>query len=396
MNRITGTLSILGFIVFLTFSSAIHAAEPVRIPWNSFSQEFGASISSNGSLYFYSNRAGRGTDIYISRRVDGVFQPPEAIIAVNSAFDDQSPFVLPDESALIFSSNRDGSREFRAPNGIAISRDLYISRKIGPGWSEPERLPDSINTTMIEENPFIHENRLYFVRYPFGQPGLARIFVADAQNDNWGEARELFGFHAITPGVYQDRFYFARKRDANRYQIVWVPLAELESPDAENKIHPEEKLDTPADEASYTASPDGKLVVFCRRSQGGDYDLFELRNDPWDDQQTFSLTNILFRVNESAILPESYPVLDRLANFLKRRQTRILVTGHTDRTGNPATNLILSQERAASVKRALTDRGVNADRIDTDGRGAAEPVDQRETEEAYAKNRRTEFQILGE
>ncbi len=381
----------------LLFSgSSLYAAEPVKIPWNTNKQEFGASISDKGNLFFYSNRGGKGTDLYVSRRVKGVFQPPQALAPLNSPFDDQSPFVFPDESAILFSSNRDGSREFPTPKGIAVSRDLYISRKIPTGWTKPELLPGSINTAMIEENPFVHNEKLYFVRYPFGQPDLAKIFVAEPTNDSWTNARELFPFHAITPGVYGDRFYFGRKYDKNKYQIVWIPLAEINSPAAEKKIQIEEKLDTPADEAAFTASTDGNVIVFCRRSEKGDYDLYELRKDPWDDQENFSVSNIFFHVDESTILPESDPVLDRLAKYLVKRKARVSVTGHTDKSGRGDANMKLSHDRAQSVKRALVARGIPEDRIITQGKGSSEPVDPADTEEAYAKNRRTEFRILKE
>lgn len=385
----------LAACVFLCAAvSPLKAAEPVRIPWNSNKQEFGSSISDKGNLFFYSNRGGKGTDLYVSKRVNGVFQPPQLLAGLNSPYDDQSPTVFPDESAILFSSNRDGSREFKTPKGIAVSRDLYISHKTPTGWSKPELLPGDVNTTMIEENPFMYYDRLFFVRYPFGQPDLAKIYVSEKVNGRWNKGRELFPFHAITPGIYKDRFYFARKYDQHKYQIVWLPLAEIDSPDVEKKIQTEEKLDTPADEAAFTSSTDGSVIVFCRRSEAGDYDLFELRKDPWDDQEKFSVSNIFFRVDESTILPESDPVLDRLAKYLKKRNAKVAVTGHTDRSGKSDANMKLSRERAESVKQALVARGIPAERITTSGRGSSQPVDNADTEEAYAKNRRTEFQIL--
>ncbi|MCE9597569.1 MAG: OmpA family protein [Spirochaetia bacterium] len=368
------------------------AAQPTRIPWNTARQEFGASLSSSGSLYFYSNRNGKSTDLFVSKRVNGAFLQPQELSDLNSPYDDQNPFIFPEENAIIFSSNRDGAHEFRTAGGIAVSRDLYFSRKVAGAWTRPERMPDTINSDMMEENPFLHGKRLYFVRYPFGKPELARIYFSEAGEDTWGEAKQLFDFQAITPGVFGDRFYFAQKSGAH-YQIVSVPLEKINSK-VDKLIRPEPGLDPAVDEAAYAASNDGSLVVFARRSKTGDYDLFEFKPDPWTDKETFSLTNILFKRAESTILPESNELLDRLAAYLKGRKTAVLVTGHTDKTGDADANLKLSHDRANSVKAALVRRGIPANLIRTDGKGQTQPVDPAANETAYAKNRRTEFKIL--
>lgn len=377
----------------LLASGALYAAEPVRLPWNTNRSEFGASISARGNLFFYSNRDSADTNLYQSRRENGVFLPPERIDVLNSPHDDQSPFILPDESGIVFSSNRDGSHEFRTDRGIAVSRDLYYAQKKGSGWQEPQRLPDEINTDMIEENPFLYRKRLFFVRYPFGQPHLARVFFSDYSESGWSEAREAFAIEGITPGVFADRLYFARRASNGKYQIASIPLDKNAAADV-SLTQTRQDLDTDADEASYAASPDNSVIVFCRRSSAGDYDLFELRGDPWEAGESFSLTSILFDSGKSEILPSSHPTLDRLAQFLKTNRTRILITGHTDRTGDAAANLAFSKRRAEAVREALVLRGVDAGMIETEGKGSAEPVDPADTPEAYALNRRTEFQFL--
>lgn len=374
-------------------AAPVWGAEVVRLPWNSPRQEFGASLSASGNLYFYSNRDKADTDLYVSRRENGSFGEPKPLAELNSQFDDQSPFILPDESGIIFSSNRDGSHELRTERGIAVSRDLYFARKTSSGWAAPELLPDEVNTAMIEENPFMHGKRLFFVRYPFAHPELAKIYFSDISEAGWSQARE-FPVRAITPGVFGNRFYFARASENGKYQIAFIALGDLNLPNLADRIQVRQDLDTDADEASYAAGPDNAVVVFCRRSSTGDYDLFELRGDPWEQGEAFSLTGILFDSNKATILPASGELLDRLAAYLKQKQTGILVTGHADRTGDAALNMSLSARRAESVKAALMSRGVPAARIRTEGKGATEPVDPSNTEEAYAKNRRTEFRFI--
>ena len=72
----------------------------------------------------------------------------------------------------------------------------------------------------------------------------------------------------------------------------------------------------------------------------------------------------------------------------------IEVAGHTDNTGDPAANLSLSQARAASVVKYLTDRGISEGRLKARGYGDTKPLAPNDTEENKAKNRRTEFTIL--
>ncbi len=71
---------------------------------------------------------------------------------------------------------------------------------------------------------------------------------------------------------------------------------------------------------------------------------------------------------------------------------RIKIIGHTDSDGNAQSNLELSKKRSLSVKNALSKQfGIDASRIETDGKGASEPVDSNNTPQGKANNRRVEF-----
>jgi len=212
------------------------------------------------------------------------------------------------------------------------------------------------------------------------------------RDDEWTVAKEALPFHAITPFVRADRLYFASRHGSGKYQIYSIPLSAL-GPKARLDSARLERNNPEWDEASYAATPDGQIQVFCRRSKRGDYDIFELRDAPWENKDDFALTNILFRTSESAILPESNDVLDRLAAFLKRTDRKILVIGHTDKRGSPDANLKLSFDRARAVKQALVDRGVSQAKILTDGKGQSQPISTENTEEAFRQNRRTEFKL---
>ncbi|MFC5284407.1 OmpA family protein [Pedobacter alpinus] len=107
----------------------------------------------------------------------------------------------------------------------------------------------------------------------------------------------------------------------------------------------------------------------------------------------FVTRGILFDVNSDQIKPESNGVLKEIAAVLQENPTvKVKIIGHTDSDGNAALNLDLSKQRSAAVKNALsTVFGVDASRLETDGKGAAEPSEPNTTPQGKANNRRVEF-----
>ena len=102
---------------------------------------------------------------------------------------------------------------------------------------------------------------------------------------------------------------------------------------------------------------------------------------------------ILFDVNSDKIKPESYGTLKEISNVLKENpDVRVKIVGHTDSDGSDAANLDLSKKRAASVKNSLSKNfGIDASRMETDGKGESEPIADNKTPEGKANNRRVEF-----
>lgn len=102
---------------------------------------------------------------------------------------------------------------------------------------------------------------------------------------------------------------------------------------------------------------------------------------------------IYFDSGKDVVKPESYGALNDIAKVLKENPgVKIRITGHTDSDGNDALNLDLSKRRAAAVKNELTNTfGIEATRINTDGKGESEPIAPNTTAEGKAKNRRVEF-----
>jgi OOP family OmpA-OmpF porin len=106
----------------------------------------------------------------------------------------------------------------------------------------------------------------------------------------------------------------------------------------------------------------------------------------------FVLKNIVFRTNETTLLPASFPELDALADHLtKNPHSTIEIAGHTDNSGNERANKKLSLRRAGSVADYLISKGIDKKRISHAGYGSSMPISGNETEEGKQQNRRVEF-----
>ncbi len=104
------------------------------------------------------------------------------------------------------------------------------------------------------------------------------------------------------------------------------------------------------------------------------------------------LYGIYFDFNSATIKPQSEAVLRTIVDVMKKDPEWVLVVeGHTDNIGGDARNQDLSSRRAASVKAALVERGVPADRLATAGYGASRPRETNATLAGRAQNRRVEL-----
>jgi outer membrane protein OmpA-like peptidoglycan-associated protein len=102
---------------------------------------------------------------------------------------------------------------------------------------------------------------------------------------------------------------------------------------------------------------------------------------------------IYFDVNKDVVKPESYGTIKSIADVLtENADVKIKIVGHTDADGNDAANMDLSKRRAAAVKNELAKTfGIDASRIETDGKGETKPVAPNDTPSNKALNRRVEF-----
>lgn len=111
--------------------------------------------------------------------------------------------------------------------------------------------------------------------------------------------------------------------------------------------------------------------------------------------ETIRLKNVIFKLGESDLLPESYAELDKLVRQLKKYQTvEILLEGHTDITGDFEENIQLSLDRVNSCKKYLINKGIDSRRIQTRGMGSSKPLTRSNSEKEREINRRVEFKVI--
>ena len=103
-----------------------------------------------------------------------------------------------------------------------------------------------------------------------------------------------------------------------------------------------------------------------------------------------------FDFDKDTLKPEGRQVLDQVASQASSINLETLIAvGHTDSIGTEQYNQGLSERRANSVKQYLVGKGIDPNRIYTEGKGELQPVASNATREGRAQNRRVEIEIVG-
>ncbi len=123
------------------------------------------------------------------------------------------------------------------------------------------------------------------------------------------------------------------------------------------------------------------------------YDFFLV---PFSLDQILPFRNILFDPSSSAIAPMALPELNMLNEILKENSNLIIrLEGHTDNQGKSRSSTSLAKRRIKSVRKFLTSKGINPDRIMLKAFGGGNPLFKNGTPESHQANRRVEIRIIG-
>ena len=116
---------------------------------------------------------------------------------------------------------------------------------------------------------------------------------------------------------------------------------------------------------------------------------------PTSEKVTFA-ADTFFDFDKAVLKPEGKAKLDDLTSKIKNITLEVIIAvGHTDSVGSDAYNQKLSLRRAEAVKAYMVSKGIEANRVYTEGKGEKQPVADNKTAEGRAKNRRVEIEVVG-
>ncbi len=379
-------------------------------------------------------------DLYLSVKTKRGWSHPENLgEPINTEFWESAPSLSPDKRELYFSSNR--------PGGFG-GKDIYVCRRLPDGqWSEPENLGEEINTMGDESCPFVHADNqtLYFTSN--GHPGYGGddLFLAKRKaGTEWHEVTNLgYPINTIenegslvvaadgkTAYYASDRadtrggldiYSFELREDIRPNKTLWVKGRVYDNKSGDGLPSSVELIDIESGQTLLDVQTDESGNYLITLPTGKDYAFnvnrkgylfysrnFPLEQNPPDATYTIDiglqpiekdasivLNNIFFDVNQYELRPQSLAELDRVVHMLlENPAVNIMISGHTDNTGDAAANLRLSENRAKAVVAYLVSRGIDIKRLQAKGFGATQPVADNITEEGRLQNRRTELTIV--
>src|SRR3982751_740459 len=116
---------------------------------------------------------------------------------------------------------------------------------------------------------------------------------------------------------------------------------------------------------------------------------------PTSEKVTFA-ADAFFDFDKSVLKPEGRAKLDDLVSKMSGINLEVIIAvGHTDSVGTDSYNQRLSIRRSEAVKSYLVSKGVERNRVYTEGKGEKQPVADNKTAEGRAKNRRVEIEVVG-
>ena len=426
------------------WTKAVNIGAPLNNRFNNFVQ----SISPDGNTLLlgnvYNKDGTTGPGVSISYRTKTGWSFPEKQIIED--FYNLSPyanyFLSNDGMYLLMALERKDSY-----GGL----DLYVSIRKGDNrWSKPINLGPTINTVCDDFSPFLAADGVTLYYSTSGKSGYGKedIFIATRLDDTWQNWTEPMNLGPVInspesdakytiPASGEYAYFSSKSGSIGKYDIFRIKLPSRVRPKpvvlvTGKVLH--ERTNKPLDARIIVEElPSGKEVAIARTDPNtGEFKIvlpagkkygfraiapamFELnkyldltdvtdyieiedevlRLQPIEVGAVVRLNNIFFEFGKAELLPESFPELNRTAEFLKNNPSIIIeISGHTDNIGSPEYNQKLSERRAKAVADYIISKGINPNRIIVVGYGMTRPIAFNNTEEGRAMNRRVEFKVL--
>jgi len=339
--------------------------------------------SGNTALHF--KEPTFNNEIFVSVKVGGEWQKPIPCYFNNvSSYSVEHPALSKDEKTLYFASDMPGGK-----GGM----DLYSVDILGGGmFGIPKNLGDSINTAGDEVFPTVdHDGTLYYSSNgKIGFGGLD-IFESTYKNNHWTNAVNL----GRPINSNKDDFYISFSDDGKKNGYF---SSNRDGGIGEDDIYS-------FTEGAQDNIPDSlkSSFVYLKRTNPKVLDTLVKffkpdSSDRWVGKNLV-LFSIQYQTGKSGIIHASLPILNQIADFLKKsNRQRLLIKGFTDNKGTASKNIILSAARANNVRDYLISQGVDPNRLEAQGFGSSQPIfkcpDTGCTELQNQANRRTEFTLI--
>ena len=361
----------------------------IGAPLSSVSWDSQPSLSADGqSIYFVSNRKGGygGFDIFVSHFNGESWGTPINLGPdINTAYDEQTPFLHFDGQTLYFSSN--------GHPGMG-KQDIFFSRNINGEWTTPINLGYPINTAALESGLNISLDG-------------RKAYYAAERIDGFG-GLDLYEFE-VPEFARPKRVTYVRARivDSQTGKPVNAEfiLQNLTTATSSNSI-----LNTAKDGEFLICLPSGSDYSLHIKDEGYVFEslnfslkdtvireayVLSIKIDPVETGKKVVLRNVFFETDSYDLLPASTGELLELVKLLETYdEVKLEISGHTDNTGDRDYNMKLSLERAQSVVDYLIQKGISRERLIAKGYGPDNGIADNDTKEGRSENRRTEFVIL--
>ncbi len=330
-------------------------------------------------------------DLYVSfLQEDGRWSEPLNLgSGVNTALEETSPFLAPDDKTLYFSS--DGYTGYG-------KQDIYVTRRLDDtwtSWSEPENLGPQINS---------NEEDAFFNIPPTGEYGYFSRDFADNNSDIY--RFEIPKEHQPEPVVtIKGVVYNTKTNRPVQAKIFYESLPEgikigsIES----DPLTGEYQIILPSGKMyGYLAEAEGFVAINANIDLTDTEVYGELDQDlflvPIEKGAVVRMENIFFDFDKFELKRASFPELNRVIKMMQKNEgVRISVEGHTDNVGTKEYNNALSERRARAVTDYLVRNGISKDRMKAKGWGMSKPIASNDEEKGGRElNRRVEFIILEE
>ncbi|MFT7234056.1 MAG: outer membrane protein OmpA-like peptidoglycan-associated protein, partial [Cyclobacteriaceae bacterium] len=445
---------------------SLYYSEPSANGWGA-PKEFDSKVSSKNlashffinthedRIIFVSKQKHHGLDLFESFKDlnSGKWSKPTALSEkINSIWDEESPYLSPDEQKLYFSSRRSG--------GVG-GFDVYVSKfdNKSKSWGEPENLGWPINSpdddihfkmNTDQKSGYFVSNRIYskgdydiffyweiekafvegrvlnaltnevitsgeirfhpsqylveYFRSPIDEQGR---FKTELISDEQFKVEIISGLDTLGVALYeihdskgelithiQDFYALSKNASEEEINIFKEKTTTIIKKDPKQEETVAIKVKSKIEEEPIQAAI--KEPVFIAEAKSNIPEKLENLGNKYRTGNKSILQNIYFDFGTAQLTTESNQVLERLLLLMQNNpKLKIEIGGHTDNTGSPDINVWLSENRSQSVKKWLVGKGISKDRMITKGYGESQPLATNDDEvNGREINRRIEILVI--